>query len=185
MKKFEQFAEQAYSSKAQIDEGLISLGVKAFQYGTRNAPKVFRAVKGLFSKGKPTAGKSAISQRASNVVRDQRAGVSGTMDDLNQLEKSAQSSLDKLNKSRANDAVRAATREKNRLNNLDPRAVSDANKRREAAQVMQRNVEKGRPSFAGPQPVDRLDYKPGDPMFTDHLKRYYASKRRGARGLPK
>jgi len=97
--------------------------------------------------------------------------------------------VNRLNKStavsKANDATRSATRETNRLNNLDPRAVSDANKRREASQVIQRNLEKGRPSFAGPQPVDRLDYKPGDPMFTDHLKRYYAAKRRGDKGLPK
>ena len=187
MKKFEQFAEQAYSSKAQIDEGLqlLGLGAKAFQYGTRNAPKVFRAVKGLFSKGKPTAGRSAISQRASNVVKDQRLGVHGTMDDLNQLQRSAQSSLDRLGKSRANDATRAATREKNRLNNLDPRRVSANNARDAAAQVKARNERLGRSSFAGPQPVDRLDYKPGDPMFTDHLKRYYAAKRRGDKGLPK
>jgi len=185
MKTFQQFAEQAYSSK-QIDEGLLKqLGVKALEYGTRNAPKVIRAVKGLLPKAKPTAGRSAISQRASNVVKDQRLGVHGTMDDLNQLQRSSQSSLDRLSKSKANDAARAATREKNRLNNLDPRAVSDANKRREAAQVMQRNVEKGRPSFAGPQPVDRLDYRPGDPMFTDALKRYYRLKREGVKGLPK
>jgi len=100
----------------------------------------------------------------------------------------AKQSVNRLNKStavsKANDATRSATRETNRLNNLDPRAVSDANKRREASQVIQRNLEKGRPSFAGPQPVDRLDYKPGDPMFTDHLKRYYAAKRRGDKGLP-
>jgi len=168
MKKFEQFAEQAYSSKAQIDEGLLG---KAFQYGTRNVPKVFRAVKGLFSKGKP---------------KPIPAGDIGAM---RLYQDKAKQSVDRLNKStavsKANDATRSATRETNRLNNLDPRAVSDANKRREASQVIQRNLEKGRPSFAGPQPVDRLDYKPGDPMFTDHLKRYYAAKRRGDKGLPK
>jgi len=175
MKKFEQFSEQAYSSKAQIDEfNILGLGAKAFQYGTRNAPKVFRAVKGLFSKGKPTAGKSAISQRASNVVKDQRLGVHGTMDDLNQLQKSAQSSLDRLSKSKANDAARSATREKNRLNNLDPRAVSDSNKRREAAQVMQRNREMGRPSW----------YNPNNPGSEAALKRYYRLKREGVKGLP-
>ena len=140
---------------------------------------------------KPTAGTSAISQRASNVVKDQRLGVHGTMDDLNQLQRSAQSSLDILRKSKANDAARAtrdatraATREKNRLNNLDGRRVSDNNKRREAAQVMQRNERLGRPSWAPSQPVDRLDYKPGDPMFTDALKRYYRLKREGVKGLP-
>jgi len=68
---------------------------------------------------------------------------------------------------------------------LDPRAVSDANKSREATQVVQRNMEKGRPSYAGPQPVDRLDYKPGDPQFTKSLQRYYADKRAGTKGLPK
>ena len=133
---------------------------------------------------KPTAGTSAISQRASNVVKDQRLGVHGTMDDLNQLQRSAQSSLDKLSKSKAKDATRAATREKTRLNNLDPRAVSDRNAREAASQVMQRNRELGRPSWAPSQPVDRLDYKPGDPMFTDALKRYYRQKREGIRGLP-
>jgi len=164
----------------QLDEGLSALA----KFGVRALSKVpgvkgvitkgTRILKGVMGKGKPTAGKSAISQRASNVVGDQRLGVHGTMDDLNQLQKSAQSSLDKLNKSRANDAVRAATREKNRLNNLDGRAVSDANKRREAAQVMQRNRELGRPSW----------YDPNNPGSEAALKRYYRQKREGVRGLP-
>jgi hypothetical protein len=167
MKKFEQFAEQAYSSKAQIDESLLGLGAKAIQYGT----KAFKVVKRLFSKGKP----KPIPAGDIGAIRLRQGQAT---DAVNRLNKSTAVS-------KANDATRSATRETNRLNNLDPRAVSDANKRREASQVIQRNLEKGRPSFAGPQPVDRLDYKPGDPMFTDHLKDYYASKRRGARGLPK
>ena len=167
MKKFEQFAEQAYSSKVQIDESLLG---KAFQYGTRNAPKVFRAVKGLFSKGKP---------------KQIPAGDIGAM---RLYQDKAKQSVDRLNKGmstfKARDAARTATREKNRLNNLDPRAVSDRNAREAASQVMQRNRELGRPSWAPSQPVDRLDYKPGDPMFTDALKRYYRQKREGIRGLP-
>ena len=171
MKTFQQFAEQAYSSK-QIDEGLLKqLGVKALEYGTRNAPKVIRAVKGLFSKGKP-------KPIPAGDIGAMRLRQGQATDAVNRLNKSTAAS-------KANDATRAATRERTRLNNLDPRAVSDANKRREAAQVMQRNVEKGRPSFAGPQPVGRLDYRPGDPMFTDALKRYYAAKRAGVKGLPK
>ena len=113
---------------------------------------------------------------------------SGDIGALRLYQDKANQSLQKLNRgmstSKANDATRTATREKTRLNNLDPRAVSDRNAREAAAQAMQRNVEKGRPSFAGPQPVDRLDYKPGDPQFTKSLKRYYADKRAGTRGLP-
>ena len=163
MKKFGQFAEQAYSSKAQIDEGLLSLGAKAFQYGTRNVPKVFRAVKGLFSKGKP-------KPIPAGDIGAMRLRQGQATDAVNRLNKSAAAS-------KANDATRAATRETNRLNNLDPRAVSDANKRREAAQVMQRNKRLGRPVDAAPQPVDKLNYKPGDRMFDDYVTRSHARNR--------
>ena len=47
MKTFQQFAEQAYSSK-QIDEGLLSLGAKAIQYGTKYGTKAFRVVSIIF-----------------------------------------------------------------------------------------------------------------------------------------
>ncbi len=194
-----EFIEEGYSEEdtmymmANLNEEQLQEFLKQLAgFAIRNANKI-PAVKGLVTKAgrmfgrspKPTAVKSAISQRASNVVKDQRAGVSGTMDDLNQLQQSAQSTLDRVNRSTSASAARTAAREKTRLNNLNPRAVSDRNAREAAAQVRQRNVEKGRPSFAGPQPVDRLNYKPGDPQFTDHLKRYYASSRAGDKGLPK
>ena len=90
----------------------------------------------------------------------------------------ATDAVNRLNKStaasKANDATRAATRETNRLNNLDPRAVSDANKRREATQIMQRNIEMGRPSW----------YNPNNPGSKEALRRYNADKRSGIRGLP-
>ena len=47
----------------------------------------------------------------------------------------------------------------------------------------QRNRELGRPEWAGPQPVDSLNYKPGDPKFTKSLQQYYADKRAGVKGL--
>ena len=90
----------------------------------------------------------------------------------------ATDAVNRLNKStaasKANDATRAATREKNRLNNLDPRAVSDRNAREAASQVMQRNRELGRPSW----------YNPNNPGSEAALKRYYAAKREGVKGLP-
>lgn len=76
--------------------------------------------------------------------------------------------------SKAKDATRAATREKTRLNNLDPRAVSDRNAREASTQVRQRNVEMGRPSW----------YNPNNPGSKEALKRYYADKRAGVKGLP-
>ena len=76
--------------------------------------------------------------------------------------------------SKAKDATRAATREKTRLNNLDPRAVSDRNAREAASQVMQRNRELGRPSW----------YDPNNPGSEAALKRYYRLKREGVKGLP-
>ena len=159
MKTFKQFSEQAYSSKAQIDEGLISLGAKAIQYGTKYGTKAFRVVKGLLPKAKPKIG-------------------SGDIGALRLYQDKANQSLQRLNKgistSKANDATRAATRETNRLNNLNPRAVSDANKRREYAQIKQRNIEMGRPSW----------YNPNNPGSKEALKRHYADKRSGVKGLP-
>jgi len=76
--------------------------------------------------------------------------------------------------SKAKDATRDATREKTRLNNLDPRAVSDRNAREASTQVRQRNMEMGRPSW----------YNPNNPGSKEALKRYYADKRAGVKGLP-
>lgn len=156
MKTFKQFSEQAYSSKAQIDEGLLSLGAKAIQYGT----KALRVVKGLLPKAKPT-------RIPAGDIGAMRLRQGQATDAVNRLNKS-------ITASKANDATRAATRETNRLNNLNPRAVSDANKRREAAQVMQRNRELGRPSW----------YDPNNPGSEAALKRYYRLKREGVKGLP-
>ena len=156
MKTFKQFSEQAYSSKAQIDESLLGLGAKAIQYST----KAFRVVKGLLPKAKPR-------RIPSGDIGAMRLRQGQATDAVNRLNRSTAAS-------KANDAARAATREKNRLNNLDPRAVSDANKRREATQIMQRNIEMGRPSW----------YNPNNPGSKEALRRYNADKRSGIRGLP-
>ena len=76
--------------------------------------------------------------------------------------------------SKVRDSTRAAAREKTRLNNLDPRAVSDRNAREASSQVRQRNIEMGRPSW----------YNPNTPGSKEALKRYYADKRSGVKGLP-
>ena len=76
--------------------------------------------------------------------------------------------------SKAKDAARAATREKTRLNNLDPRTVSNNNARDAARQVRQSNVDMGRPSW----------YDPNNPGSKEALRRYNADKRSGIRGLP-
>ena len=163
MKTFKQFSEQAYSSKAQIDEGLVSLGTKAMQYGTKAmqyGTKAFRVVKGLLPKAKPR-------RIPAGDIGAMRLRQGQATDAVNRLNRSTAAS-------KANDATRAATRETNRLNNLDPRAVSDANKRREATQIMQRNIEMGRPSW----------YNPNNPGSKEALRRYNADKRSGIRGLP-
>ena len=156
MKTFKQFSEQAYSSKAQIDESLFGLGAKAIQYST----KAFRVVKGLLPKAKPR-------RIPAGDIGAMRLRQGQATDAVNRLNRSTAAS-------KANDATRAATRETNRLNNLDPRAVSDANKRREATQIMQRNIEMGRPSW----------YNPNNPGSKEALRRYNADKRSGIRGLP-
>jgi hypothetical protein len=65
------------------------------------------------------------------------------------------------------------------MNNLNPRVVDRANKSRESSQITQRNLEKGRPADAASQPVDKLNYKPGDPMFDDYVRRHHANQRGG------
>ena len=76
--------------------------------------------------------------------------------------------------SKAKDATRAATREKTRLNNLDPGTVSANNASNAARQVKARNERLGRPSW----------YNPNNPGSEAALKRYYAAKREGVKGLP-
>jgi len=112
---------------------------------------------------------------------------SGQVGALRLYQDKANQSLQRLNQQstrlNANDATRAATRETNRLNNLDPRTVGRNNSRREVEQIRQRNRELGRPEWAPPQPVDSLNYRPGDPTFTRSLRDYYADKRSGVKGL--
>jgi hypothetical protein len=91
----------------------------------------------------------------------------------------ARQSVNRLNQQTPKLDARAAQREANRVNNLNPTAVSNRNRREAAAQMRQRNRELGRPESAGVQPVDRLDYKSGDPMFDDFVKRHHADKRGG------
>jgi len=160
MKTFKQFSEQAYSSKAQIDEGLFSLGAKAIQYGTKYGTKAFRVVKGLLPKAKPR-------RIPAGDIGAMRLRQGQATDAVNRLNQSTAAS-------KAKDAARAATREKTRLNNLDPRTVSNNNARDAASQVRQRNVDMGRPSW----------YNPNTPGSKEALKRYYADKRSGIRGLP-
>ena len=65
-----------------------------------------------FGKGKK-GGKSPIAQRAGEVVRDQRAGVSGTADELNLMQRDVEalsSSLKKLKDPTRGDAIAAAGR---------------------------------------------------------------------------
>jgi len=160
MKTFKQFSEQAYSSKAQIDEGLFSLGAKAIQYGTKYGTKAFRVVKGLLPKAKPR-------RIPAGDIGAMRLRQGQATDAVNRLNQSTAAS-------KAKDAARAATREKTRLNNLDPRTVSNNNARDAARQVRQSNVDMGRPSW----------YDPNNPGSKEALKRYYADKRSGIRGLP-
>lgn len=112
---------------------------------------------------------------------------SGQVGALRLYQDKANQSIQRLNQqtTRLNNraATRATQREADRLNNLDPRAVGERNAREAAAQVRARNRELGRPEWAPPQPVDSLNYKPGDPKFTKSLQQYYADKRSGVKGL--
>ena len=160
MKTFKQFSEQAYSSKAQIDEGLFSLGAKAIQYGTKYGTKAFRVVKGLLPKAKPR-------RIPAGDIGAMRLRQGQATDAVNRLNQSTAAS-------KAKDATRAATREKTRLNNLDPGTVSANNASNAARQVKARNERLGRPSW----------YNPNNPGSEAALKRYYAAKREGVKGLP-
>ena len=105
---------------------------------------------------------------------------SGDIGALRLYQDKANQSIRRLNKQTTRLDANAAQREANRVNNLNPRVVDRANKRRESSQIRQRNLEKGRPANAASQPVDKLNYKPGDPMFDDYVKRQHANQRRRA-----
>ena len=87
----------------------------------------------------------------------------------------------RLNAKDAERTARLADPTRSRLAN-DPRAVGERNAREAAAQIRARNERLGRPVDAAPQPVDRLNYKPGDPMFDDYVKRHHANQRGGVPG---
>jgi hypothetical protein len=61
---------------------LVKLGAKALRSGA--GKKLLSKATGLIKGGKK--GTSAIGKRASKVVKDQRAGVAGTADDLNRMQ---------------------------------------------------------------------------------------------------
>ena len=156
----------------QLDEGIgavIGAGVRSL----RNAP----GVRGVISKGVNII-KNVMGR--GKAAKDLPAGQVGA---LRLYQDKATQSMKALTKQGAKLDARAATRtaksEADRLNNLNPRAVSDRNAREAASQVRARNKSLGRPEYAGPQPVDSLNYKPGDPQFTDALRRYYANQRGG------
>jgi len=156
----------------QLDEGIgavIGAGVRSL----RNAP----GVRGVISKGANII-KNVMGR--GKAAKDLPAGQVGA---LRLYQDKATQSMQALTKQGAKLDARAATRtaksEADRLNNLNPRAVSDRNAREAASQVRARNKSLGRPEYAGPQPVDSLNYKPGDPQFTDALRRYYANQRGG------
>ena len=161
-------------------EIVMNEGIGALLKGLKGVVKVGKK---LLTKSAKKGGKSEISKRAGRVVKDQRAGVMGTDDALNKAQQSLDKSMSRLRRQDTNAAARAAMREKNRLNNLDPVIVGRNNRTREAAQIRQRNRRLGRPEWAPPQPIDSLNYKSGDPWFTRSLRDYYADKRAGIKGL--
>ena len=123
--------------------------------------------------------RGAINRVGAMFNRAPKQMPSGQVGALRLYQDKARQSVNRLNQQTPKLDARAAQREANRVNNLNPTAVSNRNRREAAAQMRQRNRELGRPESAGVQPVDRLDYKPGDPMFDDFVKRHHADKRGG------
>ena len=180
-----EFLEEGYSeedtmymmanlNEEQLQEFLKSLGAVALKQVNK-----IPVVKGLVNKVGRLFGRKPATPTIG----------SGDIAALRLYQDKAHQSLQRLNQQstrlNANDARRAATAAdptRSRLAN-DPRLISDRNAREAAAQVRQRNRELGRPEWAGPQPVDSLNYKPGDPQFTRSLRQYYADKRAGVKGL--
>jgi hypothetical protein len=164
-----QFIEEGYSEEdtmymmANLNEEQLQEFLKQLAgFAIRNAKKI-PAVKGLVTK----VFNKAPTQMPSGQIGALRLRQGQATDAVNRLNQSTAAS-------KAKDATRAATREKTRLNNLDPRAVSDRNAREASTQVRQRNMEMGRPSW----------YNPNNPGSKEALKRYYADKRAGVKGLP-
>ena len=137
-------------------------------------------VQGAINVGKRIPGlRGAINRVGAMFNRAPKQMPSGQVGALRLYQDKARQSVNRLNQQTPKLDARAAQREANRVNNLNPTAVSNRNRREAAAQMRQRNKELGRPESAGVQPVDRLDYKPGDPMFDDFVKRHHADKRGG------
>ena len=137
-------------------------------------------VQGAINVGKRIPGlRGAINRVGAMFNRAPKQMPSGQVGALRLYQDKARQSVNRLNQQTPKLDARAAQREANRVNNLNPTAVSNRNRREAAAQMRQRNRELGRPESAGVQPVDRLDYKPGDPMFDDFVKRHHADKRGG------
>jgi hypothetical protein len=167
-----EFIEEGYSEEdtmymmANLNEEQLQEFLKQLAgVAIRNAKKI-PAVKGLVTKVGGMFNK-APTQMPSGQIGALRLRQGQATDAVNRLNQSTAAS-------KAKDATRAATREKTRLNNLDPRAVSDRNAREASTQVRQRNMEMGRPSW----------YNPNNPGSKEALKRYYADKRAGVKGLP-
>jgi hypothetical protein len=167
-----QFIEEGYSEEdtmymmANLNEEQLQEFLKQLAgVAIRNAKKI-PAVKGLVTKVGGMFNK-APTQMPSGQIGALRLRQGQATDAVNRLNQSTAAS-------KVKDATRAATREKTRLNNLDPRAVSDRNAREASTQVRQRNMEMGRPSW----------YNPNNPGSKEALKRYYADKRAGVKGLP-
>ena len=141
-------------------------------------------VQGAINVGKRIPGVRGVINRVGAMFnRAPKQVPSGQVGALRLYQDKANQSLNRLNQqtTRLNNraATRATQRETDRLNNLDPRAVGERNAREAGAQIRARNERLGRPVDAAPQPVDKLNYKPGDPMFDDYVKRHHANQRGG------
>jgi hypothetical protein len=117
--------------------------------------------------------RGAINRVGAMFNRAPKQMPAGQVGALRLYQDKAKQSVDRLNQSTAASRIKDATT-KPATGNLDPRAVSDRNAREAASQIRQRNVELGRPSW----------YNPNTPGSKEALKRYYADKRSGVRGLP-
>ena len=136
-------------------------------------------VQGAINVGKRIPGiRGAINRVGAMFNRAPKQMPAGQVGALRLYQDKANQSMQRLNQSTAASRIKDATT-KPTTRNLDPRAVSDRNAREAASQVRARNTQLGRPVDAAPQPVDKLNYKPGDPMFDDYVKRHHANQRGG------
>ena len=133
-----------------------------------------RYIQPVINVGKRIPGiKGVINKVGAMFNRAPKQMPSGQVGALRLYQDKARQSVNRLNQSTAASRIKDATT-KPATRNLDPRAVSDRNAREAASQIRQRNVELGRPSW----------YNPNNPGSKEALKRHYADKRSGVRGLP-